>query len=209
MANHQLITRECESIADDVWTVLDVTGLPDGVALHHITIDELIHKNERLDMLVPLADALSPTPLTLATLDLITRHSSRLGVWADTSILPEQLDEVFNAEVRAKKAKTNAKQGIASIPDTFSPDLVLFYVPAFADGRAFSHATHLRQNGYTGEIRFAGEFGIDQLAYLKRTGVDSFVLPSEVSLDTVQAALNALPTAYSGKDADELPMFRS
>lgn len=46
--------------------------------------------------------------------------------------------------------------------------------PAFNDGRAFSHATLLRDRlGYTGEIRGVGAVLLDQVPFMLRVGIDS------------------------------------
>lgn len=46
--------------------------------------------------------------------------------------------------------------------------------PAFNDGRAFSHATLLRERlGYEGEIRAVGAVLLDQVPFMLRVGIDS------------------------------------
>ncbi|PWW03882.1 uncharacterized protein (DUF934 family) [Hoeflea marina] len=46
--------------------------------------------------------------------------------------------------------------------------------PAFSDGRAFSHASLLRDRlGYTGEIRAIGGVLLDQVPFMLRVGIDS------------------------------------
>jgi len=57
-------------------------------------------------------------------------------------------------------------------------ELIELTFPKFSDGRAYSQARTLRETmGFTGEIRAAGDFGRDQLAFLVRCGFDSFVVP--------------------------------
>lgn len=47
--------------------------------------------------------------------------------------------------------------------------------PTFADGRAYSQATLLRQHGYQGVLRATGAAVVaDQLLMLKRCGIDEF-----------------------------------
>ena len=110
---------------------------------------------------MPLADLLNTEGALAGGLmnevyELIVQHSSHLGVWitADT-----------DADVLSKLSELLLKQ-----------TLIVIHVPKFADGRGFSFVQTLRQLGYKKEIRVAGEFGRDQIAYLLRVGVDSFVL---------------------------------
>lgn len=60
--------------------------------------------------------------------------------------------------------------------------------PSFADGRGFSAARVLReQMGYTGDIRAAGKYILDQVPLARRCGVTSF----EISKPEVLKALKA------------------
>lgn len=46
--------------------------------------------------------------------------------------------------------------------------------PTFRDGRGYSSARILREAGYAGELRAQGDVLVDQLAFLRRVGFDSF-----------------------------------
>lgn len=52
--------------------------------------------------------------------------------------------------------------------------LVEVNFPVFGDGRGYSAARILREAGYVGELRAVGEVLVDQLAYMRRCGFDSF-----------------------------------
>ena len=65
----------------------------------------------------------------------------------------------------------------------------------------------LRQLGYEGEIRIAGAFGRDQIAYLLRVGADSFVLSAHDIQSNISQAFSALASSYDGQNAAALPMF--
>ena len=61
---------------------------------------------------------------------------------------------------------------LATIIDRLS--IVAVDFPAFNDGRAFSHATLLRERlGYSGEIRAVGAVLLDQVPFMLRVGIDS------------------------------------
>ena len=58
--------------------------------------------------------------------------------------------------------------------------LIAIAFPAFSDGRGFSSARLLKERyGYTGEIRAVGHFILDQMPFLERCGVDSFLISSD------------------------------
>ncbi|WP_210238673.1 DUF934 domain-containing protein [Cohaesibacter sp. CAU 1516] len=83
--------------------------------------------------------------------------------------------------------------------------LIAISFPAFSDGRGFSSARLLKERyGYKGEIRAVGHFILDQMPFLERCGVDSFLITS----DKVRAGLERgewpevtnyyQPTAHEG-----------
>lgn len=193
MGNHHVLNSSGMDISStDTWHALTIAELPDGIALTNISLIELIHKQEKLDVLVPLVDLLSPTGglaggLVEQVTTLLNQHTSRLGVWltanTDTDVLIGLRDFLL----------TQA--------------LIVIHVPAFADGRGFSFAQTLRQLGYKGEIRMAGAFGRDQIAYLLRAGADSFLLSEHDVKDNISQAFHALASAHAGKSAASLPMF--
>lgn len=77
-------------------------------------------------------------------------------------------------------------------PYLYRIEIVAVAFPSFSDGRAFSHATLLRQRlGYTNEIRAVGDVLIDQIPLMLRVGIDSFAVTNEVALKRLAA--NALP----------------
>ncbi|TXD97768.1 DUF934 domain-containing protein [Psychrobacter frigidicola] len=193
MGNHHILNSQGIDISSkDTWYALTTTELPDGIALTDISLLELLHKQEKLDVLVPLADLLSPTGLLVSGLlqqvyKLLIHHSSRLGIW-------------INADTDAD-ALTNLTEFL------LEQALIVIHVPLFADGRGFSFVQTLRQLGYEGEIRMAGAFGRDQIAYLLRVGADSFVLSEHDIRSDISQAFTALASAYDGQNAAALPMF--
>jgi len=193
MGNHHILNSiGIDVSAKDNWQALSTAQLPDGIALSHITLLELLHKQEKLDVIVPLTDLLDSKGVLAGGLshevyELLAHHTSRLGVWltADTD--------------------ADALAGLSEF--LLAQSLIVIHVPLFADGRDFSFAQTLRQLGYEGEIRMAGKFGRDQIAYLLRVGADSFVLCEHDVRSNISQAFTALASSYDGRNAAELPMF--
>ena len=195
MGNHHLFNSDAIDISqNDHWLALSTNELPDGIALTHISLLELLQKQEKLDVLLPLSDLLDAKGniaggLLQQVRELLSEHASRFGVWvtsdSDTDVLTR-------------------------IPEfLLQQDLIVIHVPAFTDGRGFSFAQTLRQMGYQGEIRMAGKFGRDQIAYLLRAGADSFVISAHdlQSISDISQAFNALASSYDGRNVADLPMF--
>lgn len=77
-------------------------------------------------------------------------------------------------------------------------DIVAVAFPAFSDGRAFSHASLLRQRlGYTSELRAVGDVLIDQIPLMLRVGIDSFAVINETALKRLsEDRLPGIPHYY-------------
>jgi uncharacterized protein (DUF934 family) len=61
--------------------------------------------------------------------------------------------------------------------------LIAVSFPAFNDGRAFSHASLLRERlGYKGELRAVGDVLIDPIPLMLRVGITSFAVANPVAL---------------------------
>lgn len=74
--------------------------------------------------------------------------------------------------------------------------LVEVNFPAYTDGRGYSAAQILRENGYTGELRAVGDVLVDQIAYMRRCGFDSFKPNAPLDDADVEAALSRYPDVY-------------
>lgn len=73
--------------------------------------------------------------------------------------------------------------------------------PKYRDGRGYSAARILREAGYTGELRASGDVLVDQIAFMRRCGFDSFVADAELDEDAVNRALGRYGDVYQ-KAAD-------
>ncbi|MBS0275534.1 MAG: DUF934 domain-containing protein [Proteobacteria bacterium] len=87
-------------------------------------------------------------------------------------------------------------------PELLGEDVQRFSVivlefPAFRDGRAFSWARMLRERlNFTGEIRGAGHFLYDQIAYMKRVGFDAWNVAEGFPLEQFHRALTEITNVY-------------
>jgi uncharacterized protein (DUF934 family) len=82
--------------------------------------------------------------------------------------------------------------------------LVEIAFPRFRDGRGYSSARVLREAGFAGEIRAAGDVLVDQLGFMRRVGFDSFAPNAPLNPAVVQATLDRYPYVYM-KSSDGKP----
>lgn len=80
--------------------------------------------------------------------------------------------------------------------------------PKFRDGRGYSSARILREAGYTGELRAQGDVLVDQIAYMKRCGFDTFVPEKPLNAADVEAALTRWPEHYQGAADGAVPIWK-
>lgn len=87
-------------------------------------------------------------------------------------------------------------------------NLVAVNFPVFTDGRGFSYARELREQGYRGELRAVGNFIRDQIYYLKRCGFNAFQLTDESQLEDALPSLDDFSETYQGATDEPAPLFR-
>lgn len=83
----------------------------------------------------------------------------------------ESVDEQSNATAVRIEPGDDAR---ALLPFLGRIALVEVNFPAYTDGRGYSAARVLREAGYAGELRAIGDVLVDQVAYMRRCGFDSF-----------------------------------
>jgi uncharacterized protein (DUF934 family) len=72
-------------------------------------------------------------------------------------------------------------------PYLYRIELVAVEFPAFSDGRAFSHASLLRDRlAYKNELRAVGDVLIDQVPLMLRCGIDSFAVTNATALQRLE-----------------------
>jgi uncharacterized protein (DUF934 family) len=86
--------------------------------------------------------------------------------------------------------------------------LVEITFPKFRDGRGYSSARILREAGYKGEMRAAGDVLVDQVAFMTRCGFDSF--SPDVPLDpvVVERALSTYADVYQSAADAAVPVWK-
>lgn len=86
--------------------------------------------------------------------------------------------------------------------------LVEVAFPTFRDGRGYSAARILREAGYTGELRAAGDVLVDQINAMRRCGFDSFAPQAPLDLAAVQAAFGRFDFVYQPAADASVPAWR-
>lgn len=86
--------------------------------------------------------------------------------------------------------------------------LVEVSFPSFRDGRGYSSARILREAGYTGELRAAGDVLVDQVAFMRRCGFDSFAPETPIDAATLEAALARYGEVYQTAADAHAPVWR-
>lgn len=82
--------------------------------------------------------------------------------------------------------------------------LVEIAFPTYRDGRGYSAARILREAGYAGELRAAGDVLVDQLWFMRRAGFDSFAPEKALDPAAVERALARYASVYQ-RAADGRP----
>lgn len=78
---------------------------------------------------------------------------------------------------------------------------------AFGDGRGYSAARILREHGYTGELRAQGDVLVDQLAFMRRCGFDSFAPEKPLDPADAETALSRWDNVYQEAADDRRPIW--
>ena len=106
--------------------------------------------------------------------DALVARDGDLGVWLDSDESPSAIES-----------------------DLGSLAVVACNFPAFSDGRAFSYARLLRERyGFKGEIRAIGEVMLEQVAFMIRSGFNTFTLQDLKTLDEVKAVCAEVRVVY-------------
>jgi uncharacterized protein (DUF934 family) len=94
------------------------------------------------------------------------------------------------------------------IPHLERLSLVEIAFPRFRDGRGYSSARLLREAGFTGELRAQGDVLVDQIAFMRRCGFDSFAPDAPLNQSVVDAALSRYPQVYQPAADGAVPVWK-
>lgn len=85
--------------------------------------------------------------------------------------------------------------------------LVEVNFPSYTDGRGYSAARLLREHGFTGELRAVGDVLVDQLAFMRRCGIDAFAPERWLDDAAARKALEILPEVYQSAADASTPIW--
>jgi uncharacterized protein (DUF934 family) len=95
------------------------------------------------------------------------------------------------------------------IQDLEKAPLIALDFPAFTDGRGYSSARMLRTRfGYEGEIRAIGDVMRDEMFYMSRVGIDSFVVKATKDIEKALSAFDDFSVTYQAAADEARPLFR-
>jgi uncharacterized protein (DUF934 family) len=94
------------------------------------------------------------------------------------------------------------------IPHLDRLQLVEVDFPRFRDGRGYSSARILREAGYKGELRAAGDVLVDQMLFMRRCGFDSFAPYAPIDEAVLAATLARYDYVYQPAADDAVPVWK-
>jgi len=133
---------------------------------------------------------------------------------SQAALLPLTVWQARKTEILARTIEVGIWLESGEEPETIAGDLSHFAVigvnfPKFADGRSFSTARLLRERfGYQGEIRALGDVLQDQLFFMKRCGIDAYVVREDKNIEAALAGLAVFSESYQAAVDQPQPLFR-
>ncbi|WP_267382133.1 MULTISPECIES: DUF934 domain-containing protein [unclassified Sphingomonas] len=86
--------------------------------------------------------------------------------------------------------------------------LVEVSFPSFRDGRGYSAGRILREAGYAGELRAAGDVLVDQMPLMRRCGFDSFAPEAPIDPAALDRALTRYDQHYQKAADGAVPIWK-
>ena len=96
----------------------------------------------------------------------------------------------------------------ALIPFLDRLTLIEVAFPKYRDGRGYSAARILREAGYQGELRAQGDVLVDQIAFMRRCGFDSFAPEASLNPEAVARALSNYDHVYQKATDAAVPIWK-
>ncbi len=87
-------------------------------------------------------------------------------------------------------------------------ELIEIAFPHFRDGRGYSSARILREAGFNGELRAQGDVLVDQIAFMRRCGFDSFAPEGMLNQADVAAAFARYDHVYQPAADERVPVWK-
>jgi len=94
------------------------------------------------------------------------------------------------------------------IPHLDRLELIEIAFPKYRDGRGYSSARILREAGYAGELRAQGDVLVDQIAFMRRCGFDSFAPEGSLNQADVDAAFARYHDVYQPAADGRVPVWK-
>jgi uncharacterized protein (DUF934 family) len=160
---------------------LEADGRPAFVEDHRVWIEDADVGADAL----PDGPVLVPLALWQAETEAL-RARGDVGVW----LAPDEDCEALAADA-------------ATLP------VIGIHFPTFTDGRGLSTAALLRTRfGFRGELRALGDVQRDQLAPMRRCGIDAFRMRPDLDAEHAAPGLEVMTHHYQGDALDPRPLFR-
>lgn len=119
------------------------------------------------------------------------------------------LDAFLDGQTNATAVRIEAGDDArALLPHIDRLALIEISFPTFRDGRGYSSARILREAGYAGELRAAGDVLVDQIPLMRRSGFDSFAPEAPIDPATLQRSLDRYPNPYQGAADGRTPIWK-
>jgi uncharacterized protein (DUF934 family) len=119
------------------------------------------------------------------------------------------LDSFLAGQTNANAVRLEAGDDArALLPHLGQLALIEVSFPSYRDGRGYSAAAILREGGYTGELRAAGDVLVDQLPLMRRCGFDSFAPEAEIDADTLRRSLDRYAVQYQASTDGVAPIWK-
>ena len=119
------------------------------------------------------------------------------------------LDAFLAGQTNATSVRLEAGDDArALIPHFDRIALIEVAFPSFRDGRGYSAARVLREAGYAGELRAECDVLVDQIAFMRRCGFDSFAPAKPLDPDAVEAALMRFEHVYQRAADADVPVWK-
>ena len=115
------------------------------------------------------------------------------------------LAEQTNATAVRLEAGEDAR---ALLPHLDRLALIEVSFPTFRDGRGYSAGRILREAGYVGELRAAGDVLVDQIPLMRRCGFDSFAPSAPVDPAALTRALERYDHVYQKAADGQVPVWK-